>query len=183
MRRSPFKRANSETDDRRVRGPGSSEAAFTRVRAARRRAGFTLLEVMLVLVIVGIMAAITAPMYTRYREKSLVAQAVTDITAISGTITLYEAEWRRLPDSLAAIGMDDLEDPWGNPYAYLRIDGASVPPGQLRKGKNLVPINTDFDLYSKGADGKSKRPLTAKDSHDDVIRANDGGFVGVAENY
>jgi general secretion pathway protein G len=47
----------------------------------------------------------------------------------------------------------------------------------------VVPINTDYDLYSMGKDGKSQPPLTAKDSRDDIIRANDGAYIGPAEGY
>jgi general secretion pathway protein G len=46
-----------------------------------------------------------------------------------------------------------------------------------------VPINSDFDLYSLGKDGKSAGPLTALASRDDVILANDGRFVGLASDY
>jgi general secretion pathway protein G len=38
-------------------------------------------------------------------------------------------------------------------------------------------------LYSAGADGKTVLPLTAKASQDDIIRANDGSFIGVAASY
>ncbi len=44
-------------------------------------------------------------------------------------------------------------------------------------------LNSDFDLYSVGADGLSKPPLAAKDSKDDVIRALDGGYFGLAEDF
>ena len=47
----------------------------------------------------------------------------------------------------------------------------------------MVPINTDFDLYSKGPDGKSATALTAKISQDDIIRANDGQYIGRASEY
>jgi len=46
-----------------------------------------------------------------------------------------------------------------------------------------VPINTDFDLYSMGPDGRSAPPLTAKHSRDDIVRANDGAFIGLASDY
>jgi general secretion pathway protein G len=46
-----------------------------------------------------------------------------------------------------------------------------------------VPINSDFDLYSVGRDGQSAPALTARVSHDDVVRANDGGFIGLAIDY
>lgn len=55
--------------------------------------------------------------------------------------------------------------------------------GKPRKERFLHPINSDYDLYSMGKDGESVEPLTAKKSHDDVIRANDGGFVGLAVEF
>jgi general secretion pathway protein G len=55
--------------------------------------------------------------------------------------------------------------------------------GKARKDKNLVPINSEFDLYSAGRDGDTLPPLVAKPSRDDVVRANDGRFVGLASTY
>jgi general secretion pathway protein G len=57
------------------------------------------------------------------------------------------------------------------------------PGDKPRKDKNLVPLNSDYDLYSMGKDGESQIPLTVKISHDDIIRANDGAFVGLAIDY
>ena len=88
----------------------------------------------------------------------------------------------QFPDSLADVDMLPLLDPWGNPYQYLNITG-KVPIGKARKDKFLVPINTTYDLYSMGPDGKSQPPLTAKASRDDIIRANDGGYLGRASGY
>jgi general secretion pathway protein G len=53
----------------------------------------------------------------------------------------------------------------------------------MRKDKNLVPINSEYDLYSVGPDGRSVGPLTAKHSRDDIVMANDGRFIGVASDY
>ena len=61
------------------------------------------------------------------------------------------------------------------------MDGAKV--GQKRKDKSLHPLNSDYDLYSMGPDGQSQTAITAKASRDDTIRANNGGFIGVAEDY
>jgi general secretion pathway protein G len=61
--------------------------------------------------------------------------------------------------------------------------GACIPPGQARKDRSLVPINSDFDLFSMGRDGQSQPPLTAGPSRDDIVRGNDGGFVGRAADY
>ncbi len=47
----------------------------------------------------------------------------------------------------------------------------------------MVPINSDYDLYSKGPDGASQGPLTAKASRDDIIRANNGRFIGPVALY
>lgn len=55
--------------------------------------------------------------------------------------------------------------------------------GSVRKDRFQVPINSDFDLYSMGPDGKSQGPLSAKASRDDVIRANDGAFIGIAAEF
>ena len=47
----------------------------------------------------------------------------------------------------------------------------------------MVPLNTDYDLYSVGADGESSGPLSASKSKDDVIRALKGGYIGLASNF
>jgi general secretion pathway protein G len=47
----------------------------------------------------------------------------------------------------------------------------------------LVPLNSDYDFYSMGKDGKSQAPFSAKASHDDLVRANDGEFVGLVSEF
>jgi general secretion pathway protein G len=74
-------------------------------------------------------------------------------------------------------------DPWGNEYQYLNIRAAGGGVGGFRKDGNLNPLNTDFDLYSMGADGSSAGPLSAKKSRDDIVRANNGAFIGLGEDY
>lgn len=73
-------------------------------------------------------------------------------------------------------------DPWKRLYVYLPLNTPSAI-GKARKDKNLVPINSDFDLYSVGPDGLTTPPITAPQSQDDVIRADNGAFVGVASDY
>ncbi len=46
-----------------------------------------------------------------------------------------------------------------------------------------MPINSDYDLWSSGKDGASSPPLTAKPSRDDIVRANNGRFVGLASDF
>jgi general secretion pathway protein G len=148
--------------------------------------GFTLIEVMIVIAIVGILTSIGVPNYIKYREKAQIEVAITEMRFIEKEIATYVTEKGALPEDLNEIGMDKVLDPWGRPYNYLRFQGsdeAQKVKGKARKDHSLVPINSDFDLYSVGKDGKSASPLTAKISQDDIVRANNGGFVGLVSNY
>lgn len=146
--------------------------------------GFTIIELMIAFAIISVLAIIALPSYESYREKGRVAQAMGDIGTMAVDLTRYYADKMRYPDSLADIGKAGLNDPWGHTYKYLRLSPiAQGMMGQVRKDKNLVPINADFDLYSMGKDGTSAAPLTAKASRDDVVRANNGRFIGLARDY
>ncbi len=150
---------------------------------AERYLGFTLIELLVALALVGTIASIGVPAYYKYVDKADIADAAVDIRSIEQFIVRYEVRNGELPDALADTGAG-IVDPWGNPYQYLRIEGAGLKgKGALRKDKKLNPINSDYDLYSMGKDGDSKKPLTAKVSHDDVVRAANGAFVGLAINY
>jgi general secretion pathway protein G len=145
-------------------------------------AGFTLIEVLMVAALVGTLAAIAVPNYLRALEKARGTRAIGDIKNISVTISVYQLQTGSYPDTLAEVGFDKLLDPWGRPYRYLKLDGLKGN-GKARKDKHLVPLNSDYDLYSVGRDGKTATPLTAKASQDDVVRANNGGFIGFASDY
>jgi len=47
----------------------------------------------------------------------------------------------------------------------------------------MVPVNSDYDLYSMGSDGKSRPPFTARASLDDIVRASNGGYVGPVADF
>jgi general secretion pathway protein G len=111
-----------------------------------------------------------------------IAEAVIDIKNMDVRLQQYRLDQGSYPEDLSAIRMLGHKDPWGNPYQYTNVEDAKGK-GQARKNKNLVPINTDFDLYSMGPDGASVGPLTAKASRDDIVRANNGRFVGTAAEY
>ena len=46
-----------------------------------------------------------------------------------------------------------------------------------------MPINSDYDFFSKGRDGKSVGPLTGGPSQDDIVRGSDGAFFGLGRDY
>ena len=143
---------------------------------------FTLLEILIVVAIMLTLAAMGIPVFADAIEAAYVARAIGDIRTLQTEITRYEVQFQKLPDTLQEVGVTDLLDPWGNPYEYLNYENASGPV-KPRKDKFLKPINSTYDVYSKGKDGDSKIPLTAKASRDDIVRANDGTFIGLAVEY
>ncbi len=155
--------------------------------------GVTLIEMLIVIAIIGTILAIALPMFQSVLDQARVARAIGDISALQTDIAAYEAGGKGLPESLATIGRASLVDPWGSPYQYLNFAGeddedkkgkgkGKFPVG-ARMDRFLVPINSTFDLYSMGKDGTSVPALTAKNSKDDIVRANDGGFIGLAVKY
>lgn len=150
-------------------------------RHARQQRGLTLVEVVIILAVVATLATIALLYYIDVTEQAKVARAVADIAIIGSDIDTFELTNDRLPNDLAEVGRASLKDPWGNPYIYLNF--TTTPAGQWRKDQNLVPLNSRFDLFSKGKDGQSQPPLTAADSRDDIVRANDGNYIGLASRY
>ena len=143
--------------------------------------GMTLIELTIVLAILGLVMVVAIPSYQDYMDEADIDQAKKDIGVISLIITDYQLTYNRLPADLSVIGKSGMEDPWGNSYQYINHDTA--PKGKRRKDKNLVPINNDYDLFSMGEDGRSVAPLTAKHSRDDIVRANNGKWIGKGEDY
>lgn len=126
------------------------------VRAMQR--GFTLIEIMVVVVILGILAAIVVPNIMDSPDKARVAKAKQDIRVIESALELYRLDNYTYPstqqglEALVAQPSGDPparnwkpggyvktlpKDPWGNPYQY-------IYPG----------THGDFDLFSLGADNK-----------------------------
>ncbi len=157
-------------------------------RTARRRnrRGFTIVELMTSLVITSILAGMAIVKSKATIEQAKIAKAIGDIRAIQVEIQAFEVGGQPLPLSLVDVGRAQFLDPWGRPYEYINFDavsrGGGVPPG-ARRDVFLVPINSTFDLYSRGPDGQSRPPLPAGPSQDDIVRGNDGGFIGVARKF
>lgn len=157
-------------------------SALRRRPAHAAQKGMSLLELMLVVGLIAILSAVAVPTYTAYQERARVAQAVRDITEISQRIERFRTAQQRLPDDLSDVASDGLRDPWGRAYVYYDYaEGRSPDP--TRRDRNLRPLNTDYDLYSVGKDGLSRKQLSHSESEDDVVRALDGSFVGRGEDF
>ncbi|MBI4696008.1 MAG: type II secretion system major pseudopilin GspG [Gammaproteobacteria bacterium] len=123
----------------------------------RTQSGFTLIEVMVVVVILGILAAIVVPRIMSRPDEARVVKAQQDMRAVGAALDLYKLDNFAYPTT--DQGLDALVkrpvqlpngakwrdggylaklpvDPWGNPYQYLR-------PGQ----------HGEYDLWTLGADG------------------------------
>ena len=124
--------------------------------ARRKRAGFTLVELMVVIVIIGLLATVVAINVLPSQDRAMVGKARADISTLEQAIETYRLDNLDFPADLQALvaAPADLprperyrqggyvrrlpEDPWGNPYGYRR---QSNHGGQ-------------FDVFSLGADGK-----------------------------
>jgi general secretion pathway protein G len=160
--------------------------AGLRDRAGRGKAavsrGFTLVEILIVMAIIMTVSAMAVPSLQAAIDDARIAKAVADIREMETEILQYQIINGKLPDTLADIDRDTFLDPWGRPYQYLNF-ADTKGKGKMRKDRFLVPLNSDYDLYSMGKDGESVPPLTAKVSQDDILRANDGAFIGLASTY
>jgi general secretion pathway protein G len=127
-------------------------------RSLRAARGFTLIEIMVVVVIIGLLAAVILPNVFGNVERAQVSKAKSDIQAIETALTMYKLDNYKYPNTdlgLTALSQRPNDptvrnwreggylkrisnDPWGNPYQY-------VFPGT--RGQ-------EYDLYSFGADSQ-----------------------------
>lgn len=157
-----------------------SGAMRDRAHRASRDSGFTLFEIIIVLGLIATLSMIIVPRLLGYTQRNRDLQAIVDITQIGTDIDQYIMDYGTPPESLADVGHSTRRDPWGNPYQYLKIFDSSDSNigGKQRKDHSLVPVNSDYDLYSMGPDGESLPPFTASTSRDDLVRASNGGYIG-----
>jgi general secretion pathway protein G len=133
-----------------------SKILFAGTRNIRRRdAGFTLLELLVVLAILGLLAAIATPQVLKYLGNAKISTAKLQVQSLSSSLDLYRLDNGAYPTTeqgLVALTSrpadapnwagpyvkqrDSLIDPWGHPYVYRR-------PGE----------HGEFDLSSTGPNG------------------------------
>ena len=148
----------------------------------RGHQGFTLIEVLLVVALIGTIGAIVVPTFLNILHQASVKRVISDIETIGFEIENFEQWQEHFPESLDELDGGPYIDRWGNPYQYLPSTSEQWN-GNRRRDRFIVPLNSDFDLYSMGPDGESRAPLTARPSWDDIVRANDGLFVGPANEF
>jgi general secretion pathway protein G len=126
--------------------------------SASRQSGFTLIEIMVVVVIIGLLAAVVVPQFMGRVDDARVAKAKSDIQALETALTLYKLDNFTYPTTQQGLKalivkpddpaltnwraggyiQKESKDPWGHDYQY-------AMPGTH---------GTDYDLYSLGADGQ-----------------------------
>jgi general secretion pathway protein G len=154
----------------------------SRFSRCSRASGMTFIELMISILIVGVLVSIAFAGYQNYRDRIRVSQAMTDIGAMSVAVKHYMTDNSLPPASLADVGYGNKVDPWGRPYFYLDLTSIHGK-GKSRRDKKLNPLNSDFDLYSAGKDGQTQTQVNAPQSRDDIIRARDGKFIGLASDF
>lgn len=153
-------------------------------RSGQSRSGaFTLVELLIIVALIGTIAMIIVPGFINYIDRAARNRVIRDLLDLQVEIESFERFQERFPDSLDELS-DGVPryDRWGNPYQYLSSDDNDWN-GKARKDRFLVPLNSDYDLYSMGPDGVSASPLTAQASWDDIVRANDGLYMGPANEF
>jgi general secretion pathway protein G len=143
-------------------------------------AGFSLIELIVIVTVLGVLVILAIPSYNKLVETAKVGRCTTEIRVLEKDINAYFIDRNALPGSLNDIGRGDLRDPWGNLYRYLNIADGGVPP---RSDVPFDDLNKDFDLYSVGPDSATLPDIKEAVSLDDVVRAGDGGWVGLGKDF
>ena len=132
--------------------------AMPRKRCERRRrqAGFTLVELLVVLIILGLIAAFAAPRVIKFVGGAKTDSAKIQIERLSGVLDLYRLQVGRYPsedEGLNALMEQPADAPdWEGPY--LKKADALIDPWRRPYIYRFPGEHGDYDLYSLGADGE-----------------------------
>lgn len=136
----------------------SNRGARRMMRARSHRKGFTLIEVLLVLIILVIIGSLAANVFTGTQDRASINAAQTQVTTLVPTaINLYRLHMNKYPSKLEELwekpSDQDEQEMWGGPYLEpLKPDPWGNAYEYLAEGKH----NSDkYDFWSAGPDGKS----------------------------
>jgi general secretion pathway protein G len=153
-------------------------------RTHRGGRGFSLLELLIVLGIIMIIAALAVPHLLAILNEAKISRAAGEIHAIEVNIAIFQATSSGvLPTDLSQIEATSLIDPWGHPYQYFNHATGTGNGGILRQDLFLVSLNEDYDLYSLGPDGLTAASIGSSVSLDDIIRGSSGAYTGPVSGY
>jgi type IV pilus assembly protein PilA len=142
----------------------------------RNRKGFTLVELMIVVAIIGILAAIAIPNFLQFRLKAKTSEAKSNLGAIRSTEVAYFAEWNFYIGNEAANPgtgtLDGAKRPWDTNTTFSIIGFA--PEGQVYYDYALLPAGTTFNLQSAGFSGTATGDLD-DDNNNAVFETNATG--------
>ncbi|MDD5284351.1 MAG: prepilin-type N-terminal cleavage/methylation domain-containing protein [Desulfuromonadaceae bacterium] len=159
-----------------ITGPVYRRLFNCRLCLFRSRGAFSLVELLMVIAIIGALAAIAIPAFSNYIESARRSRTMSDMRTIDNAITAYALDHNNdFPATLADADVGNLLDAWKNPYEYQILSGGGATPLEDSIG---VVLNTDYDLYSKGSDGASAVSAADPTSGDDIVRTNNGQYVG-----
>lgn len=146
------------------------------------RSGFTLVEMLAAMLIVGILMGIAIPKLFQSLDKTRQARAIVELEYMQQQIEIYRNLKGKVPDQWSDLAAGAIpSDPWGRSYVY--NSHGFVSSLLFRTNGPLIPINTDYDLYSMGKDGISLANILLLGSTDDIVRADNGAFFGIVTDY
>ena len=146
----------------------------------RFQQGFTFGETLLATALLAVSVDAALARISTQIERTRIEQAKDGITRIGVEIETYRARHHELPASLTDLGSSVPLDPWGHSYEYVNFDARGTVGQRTFEG---LPVNSDFDLYSRGADGRTEVNLRNEAARDDIVRARDGAYVGPASDF
>ena len=126
----------------------------------RARGGFTLIELVVVIVILAILAAVVVPRLFGRTDDAKVSSAITTISAMDNAVSLYNADTTGFPPNLDALITNPQVKGWNGPYLKNQSSVPMDPWGHPYAYKAPGENGRDYDIVSQGPDGKNA-PITS----------------------